>query len=207
MFSGVAKVQAQNETVYFLVAETRPFHNDCYVLPLSEASAIEHARDLIQFGPGIGEAIVGADYLWGWPEFSINVNRNYLQPGALAWSWYVTEFIGFADVTAEILDGWPTGVEEGLVHPPSLGFWCYTVVAELGTDLEPWFCDLDTSGDVRLYEREVGFSDLAWFTSHWLESGCCHRYWCGGADLDASGTVELYDFAIFARNWRWTQPK
>jgi hypothetical protein len=45
----------QGDTVYFLVGEINPYYNDCYVLPLDEPSDIAHARDLITYGPEIGE--------------------------------------------------------------------------------------------------------------------------------------------------------
>lgn len=191
-----APSETLSETVYFLVAEYDPVvYNDCYVLPLTEPSDIEHARMLVKFGLGIGQPLVVADYrplFFGKPS----INRNYFEPGMPAWSWYVTSFLGFSDVTPEIYDGWPTGIENGLVDPPKLGFWSYTVVEELGTNLEPWNCNLDVDEDVDL-------KDFAMFAAHWGETGCGHRYWCGGADLNHSKTVDMGDLAIFARNWLW----
>lgn len=112
----------------------------------------------------------------------------------------MTEFYGFAEFTIEVCDAWPTYVEENLdVWLEQVGqicFWAYTVVAELGTDLEPWNCDLTVDGI-------VDPNDLAWFTSHWLDSGCGHRYYCEGTDIDGGGEVDFYDFAVFARNWLW----
>ena len=190
-----APSETQSETVYFLVAEIDPVvHNDCYVLPLTELSDIMHARMLIVAGPGIGRSIVVADYS---RFFTMQfINRNYLEPGMPAWSWYVTSFMDFADGTAEVLDGWPTGIENGLVDPWWLGFWYYTVVDELGTNLEPWNCNLDVDEDVDL-------KDFAMFAAHWGETNCGHRYWCGGADLNHSRTVDMDDLAILARNWLW----
>ena len=194
---------ARAETVYFLVAEkfVPPSHNDSYVLPLSRPNDITHARELIEYGPEIGQSIaVAAIDHWD-PNNGVNMNRDYRCPGMPAWSWYVTEFVEFTDLIMEVLDGWPGAVEldvqawmdntGGLI-----GFGAYTVVAELGTDPEPWNCDLDLTG-------VVDFNDLAQITSHWLDSPCCHRYWCDGADLDGSGQVGMYDFAILARNWLW----
>lgn len=193
------------ETIYFLVAEfaNPPFHNDSYVLPLTEPCYIAHARDLIEYGIGAGEYLVVAAIEHWDPNNGINVNRDYLQPGIPAWSWYVTEFSTFASFTAEILDGSPSGVEGDVEQWMEytggyIGFWGYTVVAELGTDLEPWNCDLDISGTVDM-------NDLAEIASHWLDSGCYHRYWCEGTDIDGSGEVDFYDFAIFANNWLWQE--
>lgn len=81
----------QAETIYFLVGEScaPAHHNDSYVLPLSEASDIAHARDLIANGPGIGGAIVVASMR----ADSNGLNRNYgnpvhgtLNPAAPEWS-------------------------------------------------------------------------------------------------------------------------
>lgn len=95
----------------FLVAEPPGgiFHGDSYVLPLEDPGAIAHARDLIarraaQAGAPIAVARIaaGAD----------GVNRDLLAAGEPPWSWRVTEFLGFADFTIEVLDGWPGYVEQ-----------------------------------------------------------------------------------------------
>jgi hypothetical protein len=48
-----SSVSAQSETIRFLVAEvpSRATRYDSYVLPLHDAAAIEHARELIRLGP------------------------------------------------------------------------------------------------------------------------------------------------------------
>lgn len=188
---------AQGETVYFLVGEIYPWYYDCYVLPLENTSNIAHARDLIEYGPGIGGSIVVGYVFRSWAG-PININRNYLEPGIPAWSWNVW-FVFFADLTVETCDGWPGWVEDSPGYWPDgseICFWGYTVVAELGTDIDPWFCNLDAYA-------YIDFHDFAMFAEHWGESGCCHRYWCGGADLDGNGTVNMIDVAIFAENWLW----
>jgi hypothetical protein len=58
------------------------------------------------------------------------------------WSWHVVEFLEFADATIEILDGWPTLVEQdvrGWIDNTGgiIGFWEYTVTAELHSVREP----------------------------------------------------------------------
>jgi hypothetical protein len=129
--------------VYFLVAELpgEEVHNDSYVLPLTRADQIEHARDLIEHGPeAAGEHIVVASMRAG----ADGINRNLRAEGAPAWSWHVTDMITFADTTMEILDGWPSFVEEDVAGwiantsfddetgtEGTLGFWGYTVVEEL----------------------------------------------------------------------------
>jgi hypothetical protein len=122
------------ETVYFLVTE-RPeavVHGDSYVLPLSDPATIAHARALIIAEPGTLASIAVAQIAAG----ADGINRNHLAPGAPAWSWHVTGFEGFADNTIEILDGWPTFVEQdvpGWIANTGgmIGFWNYTVTAEL----------------------------------------------------------------------------
>jgi hypothetical protein len=120
---------------YFVVSDMHPpgtGHGDSYVLPLKDIYAINHARDLIENGPSIGGAIVVARIAAG----TDGINRDVLARGQPLWSWHVTEFLGFADCTAEILDGWPGFVEadvEGWIANTggSIGFWSYTVTQEL----------------------------------------------------------------------------
>ena len=40
-------------------------------------------------------------------------------------------------------------------------------------------------------------TDLAKFTSHWLESGCELKYWCDGFDLNQSGEIDFLDFTRY----------
>ncbi|MGD0572343.1 MAG: GLUG motif-containing protein [Sedimentisphaerales bacterium] len=48
----------------------------------------------------------------------------------------------------------------------------------------------------------VGMEDFTYFVQRWLESDCTSsNNDCGGTDMDASGTVDFKDFAIFAENW------
>ena len=126
---------ARGDLILFLVAE-RPgeaVHGDSYVLPLTDPPDIAHARRLIAEGPGIGGAIAVAEIAAG----ADGINRNDLASGMPEWSWHVTGFAGFADFTAEILDGWPGEVDRdvpGWIQNTGgrIGFWNYTVVAELG---------------------------------------------------------------------------
>jgi hypothetical protein len=139
---------AAGETVYFLVGEWpgQEVYYDSYVLPLEDPDDIAHARDLIEHGPEIGDAIAVA-YIQAGAD---GINRDYLAPGAPEWSWHVTGFACFAWGTIEILDGNPWLVEADveewirITHPPSqpdnvgmIGFWSYTVVAELSPIPEP----------------------------------------------------------------------
>ena len=124
---------AKAETVYFVVSEARPVTpGESYVLPLEDEADIAHARNLIASGPSIGLTIAVAEIAAG----SDGINRNVLAPGQPLWSWHVERFEGFTDSTAEILDGNPAFVEEDvdawIANTGGLiGFWNYTVTAEL----------------------------------------------------------------------------
>ena len=123
---------AQAAPVYFVVSEIDPVHGDSYILSLEDATDIAHARALIASGPAAGAPIVVAHIAAG----ADGINRNILAPGAPLWSWHVDAFDGFADMTAEILDGWPGFVEQdvdGWIANTNgyIGFWNYTVTAEL----------------------------------------------------------------------------
>ena len=50
-------------------------------------------------------------------------------------------------------------------------------------------------------DLRVGLLDLAIFASYWLDQDCIGPDWCGGADLDEQGTVDLSDFGHFANHW------
>ena len=123
------------EPRHFLVGElSEPCsHCDSYVLPLSDPNAIAQALELIQLGPGAGRGgIVVASIAAG----ADGINRDHLAPVAPEWSWHVTNFTGFAEITIELCDGWPTGVENdvnGWIQNTGgqICFWSYTVVAEL----------------------------------------------------------------------------
>ena len=133
---------ARAATVYFVVAE-RPevkVLGDSYVLPLSAEADVAHARDLIARGAdAAGAALVFAEISAG----SDGVNRDVLAPGQPLWEWHVSRFEGFGDLGIELTDGNPTQVGEdvqGWISNTRLnetdttghiGFWNYTVVAEL----------------------------------------------------------------------------
>jgi hypothetical protein len=131
--SDVGAADVCSESVRFLVDQINghPRH-ESYVLPLSDPAAIAHARKLIEFGASAGQPIVVADVAHG----ANGINRNYAVPGAPPWTWHVSKFLWFADTTAEILDGWPGMLENGIDEPlhetyTNIGFWSYSVVAEL----------------------------------------------------------------------------
>lgn len=126
------------DPVQFVVAEkTGSWHGDSYILPLTDPSHLRKARDLIR-GLNSFETIVVCRITIG----SDGVNRDVLGAGEPLWSWHVIEFLEFAELTAEVMDGWPGLVESNpyaYIHAPPegdntglIGFWAYTVTQELG---------------------------------------------------------------------------
>jgi hypothetical protein len=170
------------ESIRFLVGEIgEPVHHDAYVLPLSDPAAIAHARELISLGPSAGAPIAVAKIAKG----ANGINRNVLAPGSPAWSWHVTEFEGFADNTIEILDGWPTFIEQdvdGWIQNTNgyIGFWQYTVVAELTPG--DYDADLDVDqDDFQIWRAGFGStSDLS-------------------ADGSGNGLVDLADYVLWRK--------
>ncbi|HYO09506.1 MAG TPA: hypothetical protein VER17_11085 [Tepidisphaeraceae bacterium] len=150
-------------TVYFLVSEFRDSggHNgDSFVLPLEQAEDVAHARDLVRRGAALaGRPLVFADIVAG----GDGINRDLLAPGKPAWSWRVSRFDSFGDGGIELVDGWPgyiesdvqgwinntgggnvdsdgDGIPDGQATVGKVGFWGYTVTAELtgpANDLRP----------------------------------------------------------------------
>ncbi|MCX5634346.1 MAG: hypothetical protein NTW55_00695 [Planctomycetota bacterium] len=48
----------------------------------------------------------------------------------------------------------------------------------------------------------VNIEDLSYFVQRWLESDCASsNNYCGGADMNKSGVVDMKDFALFASYW------
>lgn len=148
MVIGVALVHAPSVEagkIEFLVAErpgTIDPHGDSYIISIDESQTalLEHARALVDWAeagamtdPPEGGAIVVAETAAG----ADGRNRDYLAPGQPLWSWHIVGTPSFTDITAEILDGWPTFVEQdvaGWIANTNgfVGFWGYTVVDELG---------------------------------------------------------------------------
>ncbi|MDZ4860000.1 MAG: hypothetical protein SGI88_13560 [Candidatus Hydrogenedentes bacterium] len=119
--------------VYFLVSEQKTFHGDSFIVPLTDPDHIAHARALIDNPENAGSPIVVAAIERC--TACDGINRDLLNDGNY-WSWCVTAVDGFADVSAEIYDGWPTYVEENLdawfdTTQGNIAFWSYTVTREL----------------------------------------------------------------------------
>ena len=124
---------------YFLVAEIpgREHNYDSYVLPLEDPADVAHARRLIAEGPGIGRPLIVASTTAG----ADGINGDYVLPDTRLWSWHISEFHSFADTTAEVLDGSPSVPENYFASGGggnfAIGFWNYTVVAEMHNVPDP----------------------------------------------------------------------
>jgi hypothetical protein len=140
--SAVLRATVPSPPRWFAVAENPSLgpcvHCDSYVLPLTDPDDVAHALALIASG-GAGPAPIAVAEIAAGAD---GVNRDVLAPGAPPWSWHVTRLQGFADNTAEIYDGWPGFVESDVAgwientrsqpgDPGVVGFWGYTVVAEV----------------------------------------------------------------------------
>ena len=115
------------------------------------------------------------------------INRDLLAPGNPQWSWHVTEFIGFAEGIAEILDGTPTLIEQrvkccGTLNTDLIGFLAYGVGAELAPE-QIFFASAQISADgVKL---------------HWLELGTNYIY-----QVETSGSLSPANWApAFGGSW------
>ncbi len=132
------KPVADPALVYFLVTETDVEHGDSYILPLEKSEDIAEARAIIA---NKEKKIILA-------EISNDTNENYSSNRDLlknrTWSWHIVSFNGFVDTSIEILDGWPTYVEENYSEwventkgdgtNGNIGFWNYTLEREVSAD-------------------------------------------------------------------------
>jgi hypothetical protein len=201
---------ARADTAYFVVAEIAPYHHDSYVLPLNEPDHIAHARELIKSGPGIeGGHIAVAAIAAG----SDGINRNTLVPGQPLWSWHVSEFYGFAEMTIELCDGWPGLVEDNVDYwvltVGQVCFWSYTVIEEITPDCDHnGYLDCDANGVPDECEclgdlDGNGFRNLSDFV-HFADAYGSHvgdPDYTPKADLNCDGHVNLSDFVLFAGNY------
>lgn len=49
--------------------------------------------------------------------------------------------------------------------------------------------------------NSVTLSDFANFASNWYDTDCQNSVWCGGADFDLSGAVDISDLSILCKAW------
>ena len=117
---------------YFVISERDIFHGDSYLIYLADPEDAAHAREIIRNPETAESQILVANIA---PGSGSPPNRAFLNDGLIR-SWHVTEFTGFADFTAEILDGWPSFIEEDVAGwiqntGGAIGFWSYTAVREV----------------------------------------------------------------------------
>jgi len=119
-----------NATIYFLVG-IPPKPNpvpwelpaESYVLPLTKPEDIAFARGAVGTAwEALNRVAPGAD----------GINRNYYAPGFPAWSWHVTELVGFGEYFLCELMARPSRVEEGPEAWAKDGFVWEPIVKELG---------------------------------------------------------------------------
>ncbi len=125
-------------TVYFLVAEyMNREKGDSYILPLSDTNDIQTAREILANPDQVPDRIVVAKIVRQEANATLK-NKDLLQN--ITWSWSVSEFLGFAGSTIEILDGNPSTVEEDIEFwfqntsnsgDFGIGFWSYSIVREV----------------------------------------------------------------------------
>jgi len=71
----------------------------------------------------------------------------------------------------------------------------WTSMAELNVLVVQPDTDINNDG-------KVNIEDFAVMATWWNDDGgCVEPDWCGGADFDMSGTVDMLDFTYFAENW------
>jgi hypothetical protein len=122
--------------VYFLVAERNSNRGESYILPLYKADDIAQARGMI--ARPSEQKIVVAEITRD-KNVNYHINKDLLQNKK--WSWHVASFLGFADMTIEIYDGWPQYVEDDFAGWTEItkgdngngriGFWGYSIKREV----------------------------------------------------------------------------
>lgn len=182
-----------------------------YILPLNEPEAIEKARSLIEFfaqrDPDSEEKPPGSIVMARIARGSAGINGDYLLPETGLWSWHVSEFMNFADITAEIYDGNPGFVEDELDYwvdeLGQIGFWDYSVIAEFPFQPDPqtegtWFGPLSYAFWPWVYQEGVGHYHVFGFgpESVWMWSA--QRGW-----LWTSEEVYPYLWSASRDAWFW----
>ena len=153
--------EAEVDAVYFVVANPSSSDDGSFVVPLKHASEIAHARAVIAHPSTTDKHIVVARIASGGASGAyLNADVN---DSCRKWSWRVTQFLGFADVTAELYDGSAAYVEDNLSTWMSetggqIGFWSYRVTEELNEDYKDTLCTTSKS----CFGAKDGRMDYAW---------------------------------------------
>ena len=101
---------ASAQTAVFVVSEIGSpcVHCDSFLLPLSNPEDIADARALVENGPSGRVGSIPVLAITAGPD---GLNRDVLANGEPLWDWHVSGFVGFADFTIELCDGWPGFIE------------------------------------------------------------------------------------------------
>jgi hypothetical protein len=104
-------------------------------------------------------------------------------------------FEGGPDVWTPMRDAWPDAFKADQVHPNDVGaeimadHWFEAILTRDG----PW--DLNT-------DKRINHVDFGIFAVNWGLANCQNiNNWCGGADFDRNGAVDLYDLFRIGDNW------
>jgi len=83
--------------------------------------------------------------------------------------------------------------------PTGWDFWyTWTICEEMNY---PVLLELIPVGDIRCPDG-VNFIDYAFFVTKWKQRNCnAANYFCQGADLNRSGSVNIWDLEIFTEHW------
>ena len=126
---------ASAQTAVFVVSEIGSpcVHCDSFLLPLSNPEDIADARALVENGPSGRVGSIPVLAITAGPD---GLNRDVLANGEPLWDWHVSGFVGFADFTIELCDGWPGFIESdpaAFIANTGGQFcpWSYSVTAEL----------------------------------------------------------------------------
>lgn len=160
LVAGLTFLECQADVAHFLVGPTRSDLKDSYVLPLTRPEDIAEARrqltlDITNRLMVVARIGAGAD----------GINRDHLAPGKPAWSWHVTEFLGFSEGGIP-WDGTPSGVEANVAFwttDPMQGiisFGFYRVVTELMPEQIFFISASLTAGGVQLQWLDLGTNYL-----------------------------------------------
>ncbi len=126
--------------IYFLLNDIG--YPETCIIPLSDPAEIALARDKAANGPGTDSWVVvkvsaGSD----------GINSDYYAPGRPLWSWHVSDFFGFAEITAEACQTPIFFVEDDVNYWANLPQTCFGlgVIEEL-TELNEYNLLVSKSG-------------------------------------------------------------
>jgi cyclophilin family peptidyl-prolyl cis-trans isomerase len=120
-------------------------------------------------------------------------------------NFYTDSFINFSDF-ALFASNWLDECSSGnaFCGGTDLNYSGEVDVADLDIFLAHWTRRVGYEPQVSdiISDGTVNSNDLMRFIENWLHSGCAASdNYCGGADLNHSGIVDIADFALFSANW------